>query len=77
MVSTALDSDAAEGSREQGGEIINFNTPLDGTARYAGLLLAPAEGPGFLCLSGKKRAFHAVSAYFRPFLVFSSNLRNV
>ena len=31
---------------------------LEGTARYAGLLLAPAEGfgRGFFCPSGKKRA---------------------
>ncbi len=43
---------------------------------YAGLLVAPAEcfGQSFFCTSGKKRAFNAVCAYFRPFLVFSSNL---
>ena len=56
-----------------------YKSKLEGTARYAGLLLVPAEGlgRGFFCPSGKNRAFHAVSAYFRPFLVFSSNLRNV
>ena len=45
---------------------------LEGTARYAGLPLAPAEGSGLrsrlLFPSGKKRAFHAICAYFRPFL---------
>ena len=52
------------------------NRSLEGTARYAGLLLAPAEGFGrdFFCPSGKERAFHAVCSYFRPLLVFSSNL---
>ena len=52
---------------------------LEGTARYAGLLLAPVDGfdrgQGFFCPSDKKRAFHAICAYFRPLLVFSSNLR--
>ena len=37
---------------------------------------ASASGRGFFCPSGKKRAFYAVLAYFRPFLVFSSNLSN-
>ena len=56
-----------------------FYRKLDGTARYRGLLLAPAEsfGQGFFCPSGKKRAFNGVCVDFRPFLVFSSNLRNV
>ena len=46
---------------------------LEGTARYAGLLLAPvgarasAFGQGFFVLK-----LFAVFAYFRPFLVFSS-----
>ena len=31
---------------------------------------------GFFCPSGKKRAFYAVLAYFRQFMVFSSNLSN-
>ena len=47
------------------------------TARYADLLLAPAEDfglrPRLFCPSGKKRA---VLAHFRPFLVSSSNLGN-
>ena len=30
---------------------------------------------GFLALRAKKCLFHAVFAHFRPFLVFSSNLR--
>ena len=47
---------------------------LQGTARYMGLLLAPAE---CFNLCKKKSAFHAVCASFRPFLVFSSNLCNV
>ena len=47
-------------------------------ARYAGLLLAPAEGfgQGFFCPSGKKSAYYAVLAYFWQFLVSSSNLGN-
>ena len=49
---------------------------LEDTSRYAGLLLAPAEGfgRGFFCPLGKKRAYYAVLAHFRPFLVSSSNL---
>ena len=52
-----------------------FPHPTSESAFYAGLLQAPAEGfgPGFFCPSGKKTAFHAVCAYFRLFLVFSSN----
>ena len=41
---------------------------LEDTARYAGLLLAPAEGfgggPGFFCPSGKKKPYYAVLANF-------------
>ena len=53
---------------------------LEDTARYADLLLAPAEGFGlrprlFLPL-GQKKAFYAALAHSRPFLVFSSNLGN-
>ena len=51
------------------------------TARYAGFpsrscggLRPPAEV--FVALGAKKRAFYALLAYFRPFLVFSSNLSN-
>ena len=49
---------------------------LEGTACYAGLLIAPVEGfgQGLFCPLGTKRAFHAVCVWFRPFLVFSSNL---
>ena len=52
---------------------------LEDTARYAGLLLAPAEGFGLQprLQPGKKRDFHADCAYFRPFVVFSSNLRHI
>ena len=50
---------------------------LEDTARYVGLLLAPAEGfglrPGFFCPLDKIRAFHAILAHFWRFLVFSSN----
>ena len=58
---------------------------LEDTARYAGLLLASAEGfgRGFFCPSGKKRAFYAVLANFRLFwcsvvtsVTLSSNLSN-
>ena len=55
---------------------------LGDTARYAGLLIAPAEGSGlqprfFLPFGQKRRAlFFAVLAYFRLFLVFSSKLSN-
>ena len=51
-------------------EYFEISHKLEGTARLAGLLLAPAEG-------GQKRAFHAVCANFRPFLVFSSNPHNI
>ena len=41
---------------------------LEGTVRYAGLLLAPAEGcgirPRFFYPSGQKRAFYAVFDFF-------------
>ena len=52
---------------------------LEGTDRNAGLLLSPAEGfgRGFFYPSDKKMLFHAVCVYFRPFLVFISNLCNV
>ena len=35
---------------------------------------ASVFGQGFFCPMGKKRAFHAICAYFRQLLVFSSNL---
>ena len=43
-----------------------YKIKLEDTARYAGLLLTPAEGfgRGFSCPSGKKRAFYAVLAHF-------------
>ena len=47
----------------------NWLTLLEDMARYAGLLLAPAEG---FCLRAKTRAYFAVLAHFNPFLVFSS-----
>ena len=57
-----------------------FIKRLEDTARYAGLLAAPAEGFGFwprFSLPGRKpRAYYAVLAHFRPFLVSSSNLSN-
>ena len=52
---------------------------LEGTAHYAGLLLPPAEifAPGFFTIRAKtKKAISAVFAYFRRFLVYSSNLSN-
>ena len=48
---------------------------LEDTARYAGLLLAPAEGFG-LRPRAKKRPYYAVLDNFRPFLVSCSNLGN-
>ena len=61
--------------------VIVLLSKQEGTARYTGLLLAPAEGFGLwqrlFGPLGEKTAFHAVGAYFRPFLVFSSNLRKV
>ena len=61
-----------------------FSNVLEGTARYAGFLLAPAEGSGrgqgFLCPSGQKKACNAVLAYFWCSVVtsvtLSSNLCN-
>ena len=51
---------------------------LEDTAPYADLLIAAVEGfgQGFFCPSGNKRAYYAVSAHFRPFLVYSSNIGN-
>ena len=53
--------------------------PLEGAARYAGLLLAPAEGFGlrprpFVALRAKKDLFMSVLAQILEFLVISSNL---
>ena len=50
-------------------------------ARYAGLLLAPAEGfglrpKGFFALRAKKKAKLCCFGQFRQFLVSSSNLSN-
>ena len=51
---------------------------LEDTARYTGLLLAPAEGfglrPRVVYPVGKTRPFYDVLVNFRPFLVSSSNL---
>ena len=56
----------------------HMSSIVKGTARYAGLFLAPARdsafGRVFFTLWVQKKAFNAVCAYFRPFLVFSSNL---
>ena len=54
---------------------------LEGTARYAGLLLAPAEGSGrgrgfFFTFGKKKTFFMPIFAYLRPFLVLCSKLSN-
>ena len=53
---------------------------LEGTARYAGLLLPPMDGfdqgHGFFFALLAKFFLNAISAYSRPFLAFSSNLRN-
>ena len=60
--------------------IFTFNSELEDTARYAGLLLAPAFGRGFFCPSGKKRAFYAVLAHFWcpvvTMVTFSGNISN-
>ena len=53
-------------------ELKNKNKKQEGKARCAGLLLAPAEA-----LAEAFFALNAVCAYFRTFLVFSSNLHNV
>ena len=60
---------------------------LDGTARYAGFLLAPAEdfGRRFFGPLGKKWVFfYAVLAHFKPFwcsevtlVICSSNISNI
>ena len=66
---------------------VHVSMQLEGTARYAGLLLAPAEGyglrPRFFLPFGQKGAFYAVFAYFRPFwclvvtlVTLSGNLGN-
>ena len=51
---------------------------LEGTARYASLHLDPAKDLGLwlrlFCPSDKKSAFHAVCAYFRPIVVFSTSV---
>ena len=52
---------------------------LEGAARYAGLLLAPAEGFGlrlrpFFALRAKKDNFMSVLAKILGFFVISSNL---
>ena len=59
-----------------------FNYILEDTARYAGLLLAPAEGfslrpRAFFPLRAKQKPYYAVLANFRPFLVSSSNRGNI
>ena len=55
-----------------------YLSPLEDTARYTGLLIAPAEGfgQGFCCPSGKKKSYYAVLAHFWQFLVSSINLGN-
>ena len=53
-----------------GGEYINKDlNKQEDMARYAGLLLAPAEG--------KNKPFYAVLAHFWRFLVSSSNRGNI
>ena len=50
-------------------------SPLRGlTSSSCGGLRPTAEA--FFALPAKKRVFYAVFAYFRPFLVFSSNFSN-
>ena len=51
---------------------------LEGTARFAGLILALALASvqGFFTLWAEKELFILFFAYFRPFLVFSSSLSN-
>ena len=57
----------------------HISCKLEGAARYAGLLLAPAEGFGlrprpFFALRAKKDLFMSVLAQILEFLVISSNL---
>ena len=53
----------------------DYKGKLENKARYAGLLLAPAEffDKGFFCPLGKKSAYYDVLANFKPLLVSSSN----
>ena len=57
----------------------HFLCGLKGAARYAGLLLTPAEGFGLLprlfCPLVKEESFSRCLCLLRPFWVFSSNLR--
>ena len=55
-----------------------YHPIIEDTARYAGLLLTPAEsfGQGFFALRANKSAYYAVLAHFWQFLVPSSNLGN-
>ena len=60
---------------------LNFNCQLEGLARFAALLLAPAEGFSlraglFFALGTKKQTYYAALAHFWQFLVPSINLGN-
>ena len=60
----------------------SYSSPLEDMARYAGLLLASAEGlgRGFFCPLGQKRAYYADLAHFWcpvvTLVTFSSNRSN-
>ena len=55
----------------------DFEPRLEGTARYAGSLLAPAEGfgQGFLVLLARKTVFFWCFADFRLFLKSKNNIQ--
>ena len=71
MVSLKLNELTGGGNIEIGGEalttpiqlmVLLYLKPTEGSVRYAGLLLAPAEGfgqgRGLLCPLGKKKSFY-------------------
>ena len=66
----------------RGSAAAELSPELEGAARYAGLLLAPAEGFGlrprsFFALRAKKDLLMSVWAQIWEFLVISSNLSKV
>ena len=58
---------------------IDLINKLEGTARYAGLPIAPAEGFGLMqsCFFALTTNKDEVLGQFRQFLGFSSNLSNL
>ena len=59
-----------------------YHKLLEDTAPYADLLLYSAQGFGlrpkfFLCFGQKKKFLTLLCTYFRLFMLFSSNIRNI